>query len=194
MAVGLALWLLPLPWPVVSACLVWPAAVALSSCPAAVAVAPARLRMGARLRRTPAADPPHLPPLLTAPPRSWPPAACLPFFRSVVPSPARGCIPAQPAHLAAGKGFSRPVWYLDSLWFMPPYNPPKHSILHRKSPRKIVQKNFPNSPVGGNGGTVFGLLTARKKPAIIRGKRRPHGHRPANRRRPHGRGDQEGGR
>lgn len=126
------------------------------------------------------------------PPPSWPPAACLRFFRAAIPVPACGCIPAQPARLSAGKGFSRPVWYLDSLWFMPPYNPPKHSILHRKSPWKFVQKNFPNSPVGGNGGTVFGLLTARKNAAIIRGKRRPTGHRPANRHRPHGHGDQKG--
>lgn len=55
-----------------------------------------------------------------------------------------------------------------------------------------MQKNFPNSPVGGNGGTVFGLLTARKNAAIIRGKRRPTGHLPANRHRPHGHGDQKG--
>ena len=86
----------------------------------------------------------------------------------------------------------RPVWCPGSLSYLPPYTPPKHSILHRKSPRKFVQKNFPNSPVGGNGGTVFGLLTARKNAAIIRGKRRPTGRRPANRHRPHGHGDQKG--
>lgn len=97
------------------------------------------------------------------PPPSWPPAACLRFFRAAIPVPACGCIPAQPAHLAAGKGFSRPVWYLDSLWFMPPYNPPKHSILHRKSPRKIVQKNFPNSPVGGEWGNGFWPIDGPKK-------------------------------
>lgn len=36
------------------------------------------------------------------------------------------------------------------------------------------------------------LLTAPKNAAIIRGKRGPHRHRPANRRRPHGHGDQKG--
>lgn len=41
----------------------------------------------------------------------------------------------------------RPVWSLVGLSYMPPYNPPKHSILHRKSPRKFVQKNFPMSPL-----------------------------------------------
>ena len=41
----------------------------------------------------------------------------------------------------------RPVWSLVGLSYMPPYNPPKHSILHRKSPWKFVQKNFPTSPL-----------------------------------------------
>lgn len=53
--------------------------------------------------------------------------------------------PAAVAHVRR-RGFMRPVWCPGSLSYMPPYNPPKYSILHRKSPRKFVQKNFPTSP------------------------------------------------
>ena len=54
--------------------------------------------------------------------------------------------PAAVAHVRR-RGFMRPVWCPGSLSYMPPYNPPKYSILHRKSPRKFVQKNFPTSPL-----------------------------------------------
>ena len=53
--------------------------------------------------------------------------------------------PAAVAHVRR-RGFMRPVWCPGSLSYMPPYNPPKYRILHRKSPRKFVQKNFPTSP------------------------------------------------
>lgn len=71
--------------------------------------------------RAPGLQPGRLPILQARPPATW-------------PQPRR-------------RGFMRPVWSLVGLSYMPPYNPPKHSILHRKSPRKFVQKNFPTSPL-----------------------------------------------
>lgn len=56
----------------------------------------------------------------------------------------------------------RPVWCPGSLSYMPPYNPPKHSILHRTSPRKFVQKNFPMSPPLGGLGNDFRPIDAAK--------------------------------
>ena len=85
----------------------------------------------------------------------------------------------------------RPVWFPGSLSHLPPYNPPLNTaFLHRKSPRKFVQKTS-HLPVGGMG-NGFRPIDGPKNAAIIRGKRRPTGHRPANRHRPHGHGDQKG--
>ena len=52
----------------------------------------------------------------------------------------------------------------------------------QKSTQEICAKRLPRFPLKGKQGTVFGLLTAQKIAAIIRGKRKPHGNRPANRR------------
>ena len=93
---------------------------------------------------------------------------------------------------AAPEGFYAPGLVSRRSKLSAPLYPPNYRTWHRKSPRKFLQKNFPTSPVGGNGGTVFGLLTAQKNAAIIRGKRRPTGRRPANRHRPHGHRDQKG--
>lgn len=75
--------------------------------------------------RAPGLQPGRLPILQARPPATW-------------PQPRR-------------RGFMRPVWSLVGLSYMPPYNPPKHSILHRKSPCKFVQKTSPRPPFRGTG-------------------------------------------
>lgn len=57
----------------------------------------------------------------------------------------------------------RPVWCPVSLSYLPPYNPPKHSVFHKKSPRKFVQKNLPTFPPTGELGSDFGPIDGPKK-------------------------------
>lgn len=101
----------------------------------------------------------HTPRRTTPRPEALPPAA----------DPLPACCPARAPGLQPGRlpilqarppvtwpqprrrGFMRPVWSLVGLSYMPPYNPPKHSILHRKSPWKFVQKTSPRPPFRGTG-------------------------------------------
>ena len=73
--------------------------------------------------------------------------------------------------------YSLPIGYA----IMPPIIPQTQRFA-QKPTTEICAKKLPRFPLKGKQGTVFGLLTAQKIAAIIRGKRKPHGNRPANRR------------
>lgn len=49
----------------------------------------------------------------------------------------------------------RPVWYLDSLWFMPPYNPPQTQHFAQKITPENCAKKFPQFPRRGGMGERF---------------------------------------
>ena len=137
LACGLGLWSGPAVW-----------ACGLGFWPGPVAWAVWCIRATARTRSTPCPFPRVL--LASDPP---------PFRPTAGPS----CLTPTDAPQARRRGFMRPVCCPGSLSYLPPYNPPKHSILHRKSPRKFVQKNFPNSPVGGEWGNGFRPIDGPKK-------------------------------
>ena len=94
---------------------------------------------------------------------------------------------------AAGRGFRARSGILIACRICPPIIPPCTAFCTENHPENLCKKISPHSPLRGNWGAFLAPLTGRKNAGIIRGKRRPHGHRPANRRRPQGHGDQERG-
>ena len=96
-----------------------------------------------------------------APPADLPPGLLCLRCRSS----ARPALSAPPrlSRRAAGISFRARSGILMACRICPPYDPPMHSILHRKSPRKFVQKNLPTFPPTGELGSVFGPIDGPKK-------------------------------